>query len=129
METVDPERIEQANMRTHHVADGDDRKAHAIGAAVGGRACGAGRAHAAADDIRADNVEAIRIDRLARPDHPFPPAGLAGDRMGRGDILIAGQRMAQKDRVGPVRIQLAISLERHLDTRELASPIERERAG
>ena len=94
---LDAEMIEQHGLRPHHVADGDDREVEAPGLAglrIGrGRA---GRAHAAADHIRADHEIALGVDRLAGADHGFPPAGLLGDRMHAGDVLIAGQRMANQ---------------------------------
>ena len=40
----------------------------------------------------------------------LPPARLAGDRMDVGDMLVAGQRMAEQDGVGLVGVQLAIGL-------------------
>ena len=43
----------------------------------------------------------VSID-LARPDQHLPPAGLAGHRVGAGDMLVAGQRMADQDGVGLV---------------------------
>ena len=60
---------------------------------------GPGRAHAAADHVRADDEIALGVDRLARPDHRLPPARLAGHRMHVGDVLVAGQRVADQHRV------------------------------
>ena len=79
---LDAERIEQHRLRAHHVADGDDGKVEAV--RLAGRRIDFGRprrAHAAADDIGADDEEAVGVDGLARPDHRVPPAGLAGDGM------------------------------------------------
>ena len=36
----------------------------------------------------------LGVERTAGADQGFPPAGLAGHRMDIGDMLIAGQRMA-----------------------------------
>ena len=99
VQPVDPQHVEQRDMRADHVADGDDREAHRIGLPVAGGAGGTGRAHAAADHIGADDMEAVGVDRFAGTDHALPPAGLAGHRMHAGDMLVAGQRMAQQDRI------------------------------
>ena len=61
--------------------------------------------------------------------HTFPPAGLAGQWMRAGDILVAGQRMAQQDRVRPVFGQRPVGLIGDLDTRQCALAIERQRSG
>ena len=100
----DTQMLDQHGLRPHHVADGDQRKCQAI--RLAGRGIifrRPGRAHAAANDIGADHKEAVGIDRLARPHHGGPPARLAGDRMVRGDELIAGQGMADQDRIAFVR--------------------------
>src|SRR5215470_1468493 len=54
--------------------------------------------HAAADHVHADDEVALGIDRAARPDHRLPPAGLLGDRMDVGDVLVASKRMADQHR-------------------------------
>ena len=69
-----------------------------------------GRAHAAAEHIRADDEIAVGVDRLAGADHGLPPAGLAGDRMDVGDMLVAGQRVADQHRVGRVGVERAVGL-------------------
>ena len=96
VQLLDPERVEQRDLRADHVADGDHREAHAVGLAVRRRARRPGRAHAAADHVGADHVEAVGVDRLARADHAVPPAGLAGDRVRAGDVLVAGQRVEDR---------------------------------
>ena len=129
VQPFDAERIEQSHMRAHHVANGDDRETHGIRLPVVGEAGGPGRPHAAADHIGADYVETVGVDRLARAHHTFPPAGLAGQWMRAGDILVAGQRMAQQDRVRSVLGQRPVGLIGDLDTRQYAPAIERQRSG
>ena len=111
--------IDQHRLRAHHVADGDDRQVEPVGLAGGRIGRGrAGRAEAAADDVGADDEEAVGVDDLAWADQHLPPAGLAGHRVGAGDVLVAGQRMADEDGVGPRRVQLAIGLVGDLERRE-----------
>ena len=50
-----------------------------------------GRALAAAEEVRADDVEAVGVDRLAGPDQRVPPVAGLG---------VAGQRVADVDRRG-----------------------------
>jgi hypothetical protein len=86
-----------------------------------------GRAHAATDDIGADDEVLARIERTARTNQCFPPTGLAGDGVHIGDMLVAGQRMADQDRVGAVRVELAIGLVGDLERRKIDPAVERQR--
>ncbi len=86
-----------------------------------------GGAEAAADDVRADDEETVRVDDLARPDQHFPPSGLAGDRIGIGDVLVARQRVADQDRVGARLVQASIGLVGDLERRERLAGIELQR--
>ena len=107
-QAVDAEMVEQHGLGAHHVGDGDDRKVDAPGRAGGRIGRGRpGRAHAAADHVRADDEETVGVDRLARSDHGVPPAGPSGDRMDGRDMLVAGQRMADEDGVGLVVVERA----------------------
>ena len=127
IEAVDPQRLQQRNLRADHVADGDDREAHRIGRAVRRRTARPGRAHAAAQHIGADDEEAVGIDRQARPDHAVPPAGLAGDRMRAGDMLVAAGRVADQNGVVARRAQRAIGLIGNLHELEALPAVERQR--
>ena len=111
---VDPEMFNQALLGADHVPNGNRRKFGAprlVGHcpirqfAVAERA---GAAHAAAEDIRTDDEEAIRIDRQFRTDHRIPPSWFAGDRVLLSDILVQGKRMADQHRIGPIGVQRAI---------------------
>ena len=77
--------------------------------------------------LRADDEVAVGVERPAGTDHGFPPAGLAGDRMHIVDMLIAGQRMADQDGVGAIRIQFAIGLIGDLERRQIDAAIELQR--
>ena len=115
---VDAEMVEQHRLRAHHVADGDDGKFEAPGLAGPGIGRGrAGRAHAAAEHVRADDEIAVGVDRLAGADHGLPPAGLAGDRMHVGDMLVAGERVADQDGVAALGVERAVGLVGDLERR------------
>ena len=77
--------------------------------------------------LRADDEVAVGVERPAGADHGLPPAGLAGDRVHIGDMLVAGQRMADQDGVGAVGIELAIGLVGDLERREIDAAIELQR--
>ena len=108
---VDAEVVDEHRLGPNHVGDGDQRQVESIGGA--GRRIGRGRpggSHAAADDIGADDEETERVDRLARTDHRLPPAVLAGHRVLIGDVLVAGQRVADEDRIGFGAVEHAVGL-------------------
>ena len=77
--------------------------------------------------IGADEEITLGVEQLARPGENVPPAGLAGDRMRLGNILIAGQRMADQDRVRAIGIELAVGLVCDRIGREALAGIERKR--
>ncbi len=125
---VDAEMIEQHGLRPDHVAHRDDRKIQSprhAGRRIGRRR--ARRAHAAADHVRADDKEAVRVDRPAGPDHGLPPAGLAGDRMPIDDVLIAGERMAGQHRVAALSVERAVGLIGDLPGSEIEAGVEPQR--
>ena len=124
----DAEMIEKPGLRPHHVGDGDDGEVETVGPPGRGidRAW-PGRAHAAADHVRAEHEIAVGIDRLAGADHGVPPAGLAGDGMDIGDMLIAGQRVTDEHEVRLVRVQRAVGLVGDAEGRERLAAIERQR--
>ena len=103
--------VDEQGLRADHVAD--RHHWHAEPKELACRRIGGSRsrgAQAAAEHIRADDEIAVGVDRLARTDHDFPPAGLARQWMGIGDMLVAGQRMADQNSVGFVGIERAIGL-------------------
>ena len=124
---VDAEVIDQHGLGAHHVADGDDRQIEAIGRPVAGLTeAGPVVPMQPPTTFEADHKEAVGVDRPARPDHRLPPAGLARDRVPVGDMLVAGQRMADEDGVGFLRVELAIRLIGDSERREPCAGIEFE---
>ncbi len=106
---VDAQVVQQHGLGIHHVADGDDGEAQAIGFAGGRIGFGrARRAHAAAQHIGADHEESIGVDDLARAHGGQPPARLAGHRMGIRHMLVHGERVADQDGVRLLGIQMPI---------------------
>ena len=71
---------------------------------------GPGGAHAGADHVRADHEIALGVDRLAGADHGLPPAGLLRDRMHVGDVLVAGERVADQHRIAALGVERAVGL-------------------
>src|SRR5262249_20192802 len=85
------------------------------------------RSHAGADDIRANDEISVGVDRLARADHDFPPACLAGHGMLVRHVLIAGERVADENGVRSLAVEHAISLIRDLEWRKLDTGVELQR--
>ncbi len=124
----DPQMIKQKPERADHVADCDHRKIKPPGPA--GLRVGfarAGGAHAAAQDIGANDEVAIGVEDLAGADHHFPPAGLAGDRMGLGHVLIPGKRVADQDGVGAVFVQGPVGLVGDGEVDEIDAAVQAQR--
>ncbi len=125
---ADAEVVEQHRLRAHHVPHRDDREVEAPGLAglwIGrGRP---GRTHAGADDVRADHEVTLGVDRPAGADHGFPPARLTGDGMGVGDMLVAGESVADQDRVGAFGIERTVGLIGDLERRKIDAGVEPQR--
>ena len=125
---VDAEAVEQHRLRAHHVGDGDDGKIQSprlAGRRVG--RSGTGRAHAAADDVGADDEVTIDVERQPVADHVLPPSGLARHRMHVCDMLIERQRMTDQNGIGALGVELAIGLVGDLERREIDAAIELQR--
>ena len=124
---INTQMIEQPGLRTHHVGDGDHRESGAVGRACRGvRVSRAGAAHTAPQNIRADDEVAVGIEGFSRPDQRVPPARLAGDGMIIGDVLIAGQGMADQDRIAARRVQMAMRRIGDPDRGQIDTAIEPE---
>src|SRR4029079_10315619 len=64
---------------------------------------------------------------LAGADHGLPPARFLRDRMGVGDVLVAGQRVTRQNGVRARGIECAVGLIGDLKRAELDAGIELER--
>ena len=120
--------VEQHRLRAHHVANSNDGKFEAP--RLAGRRIGRGRpggTHAAAQHVRADHEIAFGVDRLAGADQRFPPAGFAGHRMQVGDVLVAGQGVADQHGIGAGIVEFAVSLVGDLEWRNRHAGIELQR--
>jgi len=105
----DAQMVDQPLLRPHHVVYRHRRKIDAPQPfPIVARAARAGGAHAAAQHIGADDEVAAGVQRLAGTDHHVPPAVLAGDRVALGDILVAGQGMADQHGIGALGVQRAV---------------------
>ena len=121
--------IEQPRLRRHHVGYGDHREVHRK--RLTGPWISAGRAraaHAAAQHIGADHEPIIRVHRLARPHQPRPPAGLAGARVGAGNILIEREGVADQDGIGAIGVEPAIGFIGDGEIRQHAAAGQRKAA-
>ena len=126
-QTFNAQTVQQAGLRAHHVADGDDRKINRpriLGCGI--QAGRTRRAHATAQHIGANDKEAVRIKRFSRPHHAGPPTGLAGHRIDIGDMLVARQSVAYQNRIAAILVQRAIGLIGYLPRRQSKAAIEHQ---
>jgi hypothetical protein len=123
---VDAECAHHLDRGIGHVLDRQLGKAQAVQLAGGrvdrGRA---GGALAAAQRVDADHEPAVGIDRLARAQHCFPPAGGGVAGVGRG-VRIRRQPGDDKDGVAGLGIQRAPGLIGHMRADQLAAAFHRE---
>src|SRR5450756_1094744 len=78
--------------------------------------------------VQPEDKELVGIDRLAGADHGVPPAHVLGVvGVIAGNMMMAGQRVANQDRVGFIGIQLAISLIHQLIARQHRTAAEYQR--
>src|SRR3546814_5569382 len=87
------------------------------------------RSHARAEHIGADDEVPGRINGFALADGAGPPAGFARDRVIACDMLVAGQRMADKESVRFGGVQFAIGLIGDLERRDECAGIQLQRSG
>jgi hypothetical protein len=148
-EPLDAELVQERALGPHHVRDRDHREAGPVGRArrrVVRR--GPGRAPAAAEQVGGDDEEAVGVERLARADHPVPPAerlarrpvavvgrepvagALGRRRLGEaGRVGVPAERVAHQDDVVALRREGAVGLVGHPDRVQLPAAVERDRRG
>ena len=145
-EPLDPQRIQERALGPDHVRDGDHREVRAVRAPRRGVERGRSRRPAAAaEQVRGDDEVAVRVERLARTDHPVPPAEplsrlavavlraepIAGARGRRrllgeaGGMGVAAERVADQDRVVAPGREHAVGLVGNANRMQLASAVER----
>ena len=66
------------------------------------------------------------VDGFAGADEGFPPAAFAGDGVLAGDVLIAGQSMADQDGVRFVGVQLAVGFVGDREWGDVAAAVQAE---
>ncbi|KAH6604401.1 hypothetical protein Trco_007847 [Trichoderma cornu-damae] len=126
VEARDAQVVQQAELRADHVLHGEDGEARGVHLAVAGvDAAGARRAVAPANDVGADDVEAVRVQRGSGADEPLPPTGSG---IGLGGAGVRGGREAgvQEDHVGPVGVGLAPRLVGDVERGQHAAPVEQK---
>src|SRR5690606_35614328 len=98
-------------------------------AAGGGIDAGrAAAAVAAAEVVEADDEETVGVERPARSDQVVPPARiLVVGRITAGDMVVAGQRMADQYRVARVGVEFAIGFVHQIVRRQHRPAFQRQR--
>ncbi len=146
-EPLDAELVEERALGPHHVRDGDHGEVRPVRLARRrvdrGRP---GRAAAAAEQVRGNDEEAVGVERLARADHPVPPAeALAGRavavdgaepvtgalcgrrRRAARRVGVTAERVADQDYVVPLRGQGAVGLVRDANRVKFSPAVEPHR--
>ena len=125
---VDAEPVDQHGLRAHHVGNGDDRKIQPPQLAGGGIGRGrAGRAHAAADHVRADDEIVVGVERRPGPTMVSHQPGLpvTGCTLATcWSPVSAWQTRMALERVG---IEFAVGLIGDLERRKIDAAIELQR--
>ena len=124
----DAEPFERAPLSLDHVADRDRREVGTVGPA--GRRVdrrGAGRAATAAEYVLADHEEAVGVDRLTGADEDLPPARRVVGVVARR-VRVAGEGVADEDRVVALGGEFSPGLAGDLDFRESSTEFELERS-
>ena len=128
VDALEAELAQEHAVHVDDVRDGDLREARAVGRAglrVDRR--GAGRAHAAAEDVGADDEEAVGVDAAAGAGHAGPPAGVAVVALvAAGDVGVARERVADEHDVVALGRELAARLVGDVHLAEDAALLEAE---
>ena len=128
VDALEAELAQEHAVDVDDVRDGDLGEARAVGRpGLGVDRRGAGRAHAAAEDVGADDEEAVRVDAAAGAGHAGPPAGVAVVALvAAGDVRVAGERVADEHDVVALGRELAARLVGDIHLAEDAALLEAE---
>ena len=121
--------IGEPRLRRDPVFDGDHRKVSTV-ALAGFRVDRdrAGRSVAAAEIVHADDEELVGVKRLAGTDEIVPPADVARIvGIDAGDVVTAGQGMADEDGVRARRVERAVGFVHEVETGQERAALERQR--
>jgi len=86
-----------------------------------------GAALTAAEQIGRDDEPAVGVDRLARADHGVPPARVLVSFVPARRVRVAGQGMADVDRIAGVRIERSVRLVGNHHLVQLVAAHQRQR--
>ena len=121
------EQIGKPRLGFHPVVDRDHRK----GGAIRFTGCGVyagrpGRTVAAAEVVNTNDEEAIGVDGFTRADHVVPPTGVfVLLAVITGDVMRAGKRVTDQDRVAFVGVELAIGFVHQFVVRQASAAAQR----
>ena len=127
VELLDPKLRQEAPVNGVEVADAEHRELKAV--ALAGRRVDrrrAGRPLAAAKQVRRDHEELLGVNRLAGADQPVPPAAPLRIAMVTGGVGVAGQCVADEDRIIALFTQLTVRFIRDLNRPDRGAGFEDE---
>ena len=126
---ADAEIIRQPRLRAHPVGHRNQREIGAVGfAGFGIGRSGTAAAVAAAQIVEGDDEKAVGVDGLARTDHIVPPARVfVVGVVAAGNVVVAGERVADQYRIAFVGIQAAVGFHHQIEARQRAAVLQGKR--
>jgi hypothetical protein len=127
--SVDAEVIRETRLSRDPVLDGDHREIGTVTlAGVGIDRYRASRAVASAQIVHTDDEEAVRVERLARPDQVVPPTDILWIvGIGSSHVMAAGQRVANEHRIRTSGIQRTVRFVDEFEAWERRAAPQRDR--